>query len=154
MDYPFYYKGKQRGILTLTRSGIYTALRIEADGIDEKILRVSVFGEGRECSLGVAESRDGHMLFEKKLSRNSMKELPRIEYAAESNGRIDAPAEKQNAADKTENGGLVWKKRADGSLIANDGVSDIIALPAEIRTCTAKCRIKIIEGRGYMLFRY
>lgn len=159
MEYPFYYKGRQCGKLSAEESGIYTVLRVEAEGIEDSILRISVCGDGRECRLGVAESRDGYVVFEKKLSRSAMKELPHIEYAAESGGKAaetSGTGEKRKSGEKKaiENGALVWIERADGSLAANDGLSDIIALPADIRGGRAKNRIKMINGRAYMLFRY
>lgn len=159
MEYPFYYKGRPCGKLSAEESGIYTVLRVEAEGIEDSILRISVCGDGREYRLGVAESRDGYVLFEKKLSRSAMKELPHIEYAAESGGKAAEARRTDEKRDKRErktieNGALVWIERADGSLAANDGISDIIALPADIRGGRAKNRIKMINGRGYMLFRY
>ncbi len=111
------------------------------------MLRISVYGEGRESCLGIAEVRDGKIHFEKKMSRNDIKEIPKkIEFASESGEKI-----REDSAGKTE---PVWKKRPDGSLISYDGISNIVALPAELRGKTGKERIKMINGRSYMLFRY
>ena len=152
MDYPFYYKGKLSGTLSVAESGIYTLFRLDAEKIDKKMLRVSVYGEGKESCLGLAEVRGGKIYFEKKLSRNAMRELPRkIEYAAETGEKA---AEKIQKKEEEKETGLVWEKRPDGSLISNDGKSNIVALPAELRGKTGKDKIKVIDGCSYMLFRY
>lgn len=146
MDYPFYYKGKRSGTFSLTESGIFSLLRVEGENIYEKMLRLSVYGEGKEYYLGIAEIKNANVYIEKKLSRSEMKNLPGIiEYAAESGKKIPENTEK-----KTEK----WKRRKDGSLWGNDGISDIVALPAELRSERGKEKIKFIDGRTYMLFRY
>ena len=151
MDYPFYYKGKLSGTLSVAESGMYTVFRLTAENIGEKMLHVSVYGEGKESCLGLAEVRAGKIHFEKKLSRNSMKALPaKIEYAAEAGEKAKEKPEMK----KPEKKDSTWKMRPDGSLISNDGISDILALPAELRSPTGKERIKVINGRSYMLFRY
>ena len=150
MDYPFYYSGKRSGTLSVSQSGVYTLFRVNAENIGEKMLRVSVYGDGKEYCLGVAEVRERKLYFEKKLSRNCMKGLPQnIEYAAQSGEKSE-----KDLLKKTQDNGSAWKRRADGSLISNDGISSIIALPAELRGNTGKDRIKIINGKAYMLFRY
>lgn len=150
MDYPFYYNGQRAGTLKVSESGLYTVFSLSAENIDKKMLRISVYGDGREYCIGVAEAREKKINFEKKLSRNAMKELPdKIEYAAETGKKSI-----ENSASKTDNGSPAWKKRPDGSLVSNDGISDIVALPAQLRKNTGKERIKIIDGQSYILFRY
>lgn len=147
MDYTFYYKGKPSGTFSMTESGIYSILRVEGKNIDEKILRLSVYGGGKEYYLGLADANNGKVLFEKKLSRSDMKKLPQvIEYAAESDCRT-----KENSAQNKVKG---WVRRKDGSLWTNDGISNIIALPADLHSKTGKEKIKVIDGGTYMLFRY
>lgn len=128
--------------------------RLQAEGIDEKILRISVYGEGKEACLGLAEVREGRADFEKKLSRRAMQELPgKIEYAAKAGERTEERRNERPAEGKPEGTGLSWEKRPDGSLFARDGESSIVALPADLRGEAGKDRIKVIEGRSYMLFR-
>jgi len=147
MNYPFYYKGKLSGTFSVTESGIFSILRAEGENIDEKILRLSVYGEGKEYYLGIADVKNGEVRFEKKLSRSEMKNLPKvIEYAAESDHRTT-----ETGVGRKVKG---WVRRKDGSLWTNDGISDIVALPAELRSKTGKEKIKVIDGVTYMLFRY
>ena len=155
MDYPFYYNGKRAGTLSTAESGIYTVFRLTAEGIGEKMLRVSVYGAGKEACLGLAEVREGKLDFEKKLSRQSMKAFPqKIEYASRAGEAAEEKTDSEEPEKRTEEQGLVWKKRPDGSLFARDAAGGIVALPAEVRAEAGKGRIKVIEGRSYMLFRY
>ena len=154
MDYPFYYKGKRTGTLCASESGVYTVFRLQAEGIDEKMLRISVYGEGKEAGLGLAEVREGRAEFEKKLSRRAMQELPgKIEYAAKGGERTEEKKSERQTEKKPEETGLIWERRPDGSLFARDGESGIMALPADLRGEAGRERIKVIEGRSYMLFR-
>ena len=50
--------------------------------------------------------------------------------------------------------GLLWYSRADGSLTAFDGISSLLALPAELRAPDARAVERVIEGRRYLIFRY
>ena len=49
--------------------------------------------------------------------------------------------------------GLLWYSRADGSLTAFDGISSLLALPAELRAPDAHTVERVIEGRKYLIFR-
>ena len=50
--------------------------------------------------------------------------------------------------------GLLWYSRGDGSLTAFDGVSSLLALPAELRTPDDRAAERVIEGKKYLVFRY
>ena len=50
--------------------------------------------------------------------------------------------------------GLLWYSRGDGSLTAFDGVSSLLALPAELRTLDDRAAERVIEGKKYLVFRY
>jgi len=50
--------------------------------------------------------------------------------------------------------GLLWYSRGDGSLTAFDGISSLLALPAELRTPGAGTVERVIEGKKYLVFRY
>lgn len=155
MDYPFYYKGKRAGTLSVTESGIYTLFRLTAEGVDEKMLRISVYGEGKEACLGLAEVRAGKLELEKKLSRQSMKAFPgKIGYAAKAGEKAEEKTEVRKPEIKKEEKGLIWEKRPDGSLYTRDAAGGLVALPSDLRTEAGRERIKVIEGRSYMIFRY
>jgi len=50
--------------------------------------------------------------------------------------------------------GLLWYSRSDGTLTAFDGISSLLALPAELRTPGAGTVERVIEGKKYLVFRY
>ena len=50
--------------------------------------------------------------------------------------------------------GLLWYRRADGSLVSFDGVSSLLAIPARLRETPAQAVERVIEGEKYLVFRY
>ena len=50
--------------------------------------------------------------------------------------------------------GLLWYSRPDGSLVAFDGISSLIALPAEPGARLPRAAERVIEGQKYLVFRY
>ena len=49
---------------------------------------------------------------------------------------------------------LQWFSRRDGTLVSFDGISCLVALPAELRHADRRAVIREIAGRKYMVFRY
>ena len=52
-----------------------------------------------------------------------------------------------------ETEGLLWLRRADGSLTAHDGVSGLLALPAVLKNAPGRAVLRQIEGKDYLVFR-
>lgn len=50
--------------------------------------------------------------------------------------------------------GLLWYRRGDGSLVSFDGISSLLAIPAELRAPSARTSERVIEGKKYLVFRY
>ena len=50
--------------------------------------------------------------------------------------------------------GLLWYRRGDGSLTAFDGISSLLAVPAELRSKSDRMAERVIEGKKYLVFRY
>ena len=49
--------------------------------------------------------------------------------------------------------GLLWYSRPDGSLVSFDGISTLLALPAELRAPVSGAAERVIEGKKYLVFR-
>ena len=49
---------------------------------------------------------------------------------------------------------LLWYRRPDGSLVSFDGVSSLLAIPAELRAPNGRMAERVIEGKKYLVFRY
>lgn len=166
MEYPLYIRGQRRGELSVERDGLFTALEIWAESM-EGMLRVSVYGEGREGYLGILQPRCGKLWLRKKLSRREMAALPeKIEYAAEAGlkrpgeaaAAPEPPAKEKPTASPASHAEqedeLLWFTRPDGTLRAFDGKHTIVAIPAKLRREIPGAVLKRIGGREYMLFRY
>ena len=81
--YPILLSGETKGTIHVVHSGLFTEFtaRCEDPG---GLLRLSVYGDGREGYLGVMEPRDGTLTLQRRLSRTAMAAFPDpIEYAAE-----------------------------------------------------------------------
>lgn len=50
--------------------------------------------------------------------------------------------------------GLLWYSRPDGSLVSFDGISSLVAFPAELRARRGGAAERVIEGKKYLVFRY
>ena len=90
MDIPIIVSGKETGRLSVGREGPYTLFQgcCEDNG---EVLRLSVYGGGREGRLGVMAPGEGGLTLRRKLSRAAMAAFPdTIEYAGPSG---QAPAQ-------------------------------------------------------------
>ena len=50
--------------------------------------------------------------------------------------------------------GLLWYRRTDGSLVAFDGISSLVAIPSALRGGVPQGAERVIEGKKYLVFRY
>ena len=147
-------------------------------------MRLWVCGGGECAYLGVMQPWSGGLYLRRRLSRRELKDFPaQIEYAADrgssslhnSSGSVEkldiefaAPiAGLHNdyissltpscpfPADIPEDApSLQWFSRRDGTLVSFDGISCLVALPAELRRADRRAVIREIAGRKYMVFRY
>lgn len=139
-DYPFIYRGRTAGTLSVTGSGLFTVFELICRYTPE-ILRVSVYGGGKAFYLGIPQPQGKGLYLRRKLTRQEMLAVPeKIEYAA--CGEVHNRSERSDA-DK-------WTPHADGTLTSKD----CIALPAALRSVPPGVVLKDINGRTYMLFRY
>ena len=139
MEYPVYIDGKKAGKLSVYSQGLYTVYSARVEGRRE-LLRLSVYGQGREGKLGLMQPGDNFMYLERRLSKDAQRSFPRkIEYAAP-------------AGEKPRSGsGLLWYRHRNGTLSAFDGVRQLVAIPVRCGLCF---RTRCIEGREYAVFYY
>ena len=144
MEYPFIYSGSVFGTLTVTESGLFTVFELITQYTPE-ILRVYVRGGGKSFYLGIPEPRGKGLYLCRRLSKREMLAVPEsIEYASCGERGV------QNAEVPQSTDGTVWTRHSDGTLRSGD----LIAIPAALSAMADGVRLKIIEGRTYMLFRY
>lgn len=136
--YPVLINGEKKGTLTVSREGLVT--RFDAKCEDPgTLVRLSVYGGGREGYLGVMTPENGVLTLHRKLTRAALAAFPaEIEFAAEAGRKTAAPEQKpekrteaaplqaapaqpvpmQNTAPKPREraGDIVWRDAGDGSL--------------------------------------
>lgn len=182
MDYPLMIDGTDAGTLSVSEEGLYTCFEARA-GERDGLVRLWVCGGGECAYLGVMQPWSGGLYLRRRLSRSELKGFPaQIEYAADRGGEslhnLENLAAKPDTesvvpalslhnaespsstscpfpADIPENTpSLQWFSRRDGTLVSFDGISCLVALPAELRRTDRRAVIREIAGRKYMVFRY
>lgn len=183
MEYPLIIDGEKCGRLNVTQEGLYTVFEAVA-AREGELVRLSVYGGGRESYLGVMQPWSGGLYLRRRMSRRERAAMPpELEYAAPS-GMIarsesvlydevdpnaqatpegesaptpqarEVTARKKAELAPADDDALVWFSRPDGSLTAFDGEKSLVALPAELRRAEPRAALREINGRTYMLFRY
>lgn len=142
--YPVLLCGEKKGTLTVSCEGLTT--RFDAKCEDPgTLVRLSVYGGGREGYLGVMTPENGVLTLHRRLTRAALAAFPaEIEFAAEAGRKTAAPEQKpesarppekrteaapvqaapaqstpmQNTAPKPREraGDIVWRDAGDGSL--------------------------------------
>ena len=183
MDYPLMIDGNEAGTLSVSEEGLYTCFEAHA-GERDGLVRLWVCGGGECAYLGVMQPWSGGLYLRRRLSRSELKGFPaQIEYAAdqsvESLHNLESSAAQSDVkpavpvlglhnvdgasptpscpfpADIPEDApSLQWFSRRDGTLVSFDGISCLVALPAELRHADRRAVIREIAGRKYMVFRY
>ena len=164
--YPLLIDGRESGELRVTRRGALTLFEAEAED-GGGILRLSVYGGGREGSLGVmSPSGEGRVALRRQLSRAALRDFPEhIEYAApagaapavtepEPGPEPESAPEPEPGQDEGPEGGLIWYSSPDGTLSAHDGRRLLVALPADDARVPAWAGdvVRSINGRKYVVF--
>ena len=164
--YPLLIDGRESGELRVTRRGALTLIEAEAED-GGGILRLSVYGGGREGYLGVmSPSGEGRVALRRQLSRAALRDFPeQIEYAApagaapavtepEPGPEPESAPEPEPGPDEGPEGGLIWYSSPDGTLSAHDGRRLLVALPADDARVPAWAGdvVRSINGRKYVVF--
>ena len=155
--YPIMIDETLAGKLTVDRQGARTVFDAECRMLPG-LIRLSVYGGGKEGYLGVLAPEDGKLRLRKALSRSQMRAFPEEIESAERAGieRAAPPAtvepqpepepesepetepepelEPEPEAEPEEPAapelsGLSWYSSPDGALVCFDGVRSLIALP-------------------------
>ena len=162
-SWPVMFGGREIGSLRAHERGAMTVF--EAEAADPGgVLRLSVYGGGREGYLGVmSPSGEGRVALRRSLSRAALRGFPeRIEYAAPSGEAAPAPEPEKPAPEPVSEpepesepeDGLIWYSSPDGTLSAHDGRRLLVALPADDARVPAWAGdvVRYINGRKYVVF--
>lgn len=156
MDYPLFIHGSEAGCVRFRREGLYTVLEAECFQRCEGLVRLWLHGGGESCYLGIMQPQGEGMLLRKKYSRHELLSLPQtIQYASDEevlhSTRSTAP-EPEPAQEREED--CLWFRGRGGSLIAQDSGGLLIAIPEELRSTRPGLKLRTIEGKKYIIFRY
>lgn len=162
-SWPVMFGGREIGSLRAYARGAMTVFEAEASD-PGGVLRLSVYGGGREGYLGVmSPAGEGRVALRRSLSRAALRGFPeRIEYAAPSGEAAHAPEPEKPAPETVSEpepapepeDGLIWYSSPDGTLSAHDGRRLLVALPADDARVPAWAGdvVRYINGRKYVVF--
>ena len=166
--YPIIIHGEKCGELSVTKEGSYTRFHAKCP-LRAEVIRLCVYGEGKEGYLGVPLPGGDMLILDKRLSPSSMKLFPgKIEgctLAGES--PVKTPAEmlqESSAAEVEESEELaevakeekptLWYATTDGALVSKDGEVEMVALPPEDERVPKDFpgQPRVIEGKEYLVY--
>lgn len=163
--YPIMIDGEHAGTLTVARRGLLTEFTARCAD-PGRLLRLSVYGGGREGYLGVMAPEGGGLVLCRRLSRSAMAGFPEaIEYAAEA-GQTPPPAAlpEETPQDETPaptppeapepDTDVLWYRAGDGSLFTDrDGVHyRAIPMAAWGLPMERAAGQRVIDGVEYAIF--
>lgn len=162
--YPIIIRGAQCGELSVTKQGAYTRFFAQCDKCAE-VIRICVYGEGKEGYLGVPVPKGEKLVLDKRLSPSSMKHFPeKIEgctlaghspIAKEEEKHEAEPMEECTQAEANEEeGSRLWYATTDGALVSRDGETEMVALPPDDERVPKNFpgQPRIIEGKEYLVY--
>ena len=162
-DYPIRIEGENRGTLTVLREGLTT--RFEARCADPgRLLRLSVYGGGKEGYLGVMAPDRGALTLSRRLTKTALAGFPEsIEYAAEAGRAVAPPPESPPPRPESPSPGekrgekdteLLWYAVGDGSLYTVYAGRAYRAIPCPARALPVPGMVerRRIEGIDYAVF--
>ncbi len=171
-NYPVSIKGENCGTLTVTKEGPYTRFSVDCAGRGE-VIRLSVYGGGKEGYLGVPLPEDGRLKLDKKLSPAAMKGFPaliercslseekaermadeKVETVIEPMVSSDEAGEKPDEPESKNEDSTFWYATTDGALVSHDGDREMVALPPEDERVPKEFpgEPRIIEGKEYLVY--
>ena len=177
--YPIMIDGTLAGKLTVTAQGARTVFSAECRLLPG-IIRISVYGGGKEGYLGVLVPEDGKLTLKKTMSPVQLRDFPAVIDCADRAGLaaqyceeavpesaeaeptpeeaapqiVPEPQTPELPADEAEDD-LYWYSSPDGALVRFDGERNLIALPAgDPRIPEGRGgQRRTVDGREYMVFR-
>ena len=179
--YPLLLDGAQAGEVRVSAQGGWTVFEVQCAMVSG-IVRVSVYGEGKEGYLGVLAPEGEGLALRRKLSRSELHAFPAaIEYAGRAGAPVatpspapDAPVGREPMAAGAppvepppepetppepeippDEADLYWYATTDGALTAFDGEQNLLALPmGDVRIPSDSCgEPRNIDGWDYVVFR-
>jgi len=167
--YPVIIDGELMGKLTVTARSGRTAFDAVCKPM-EGVVRISVYGGGREGRLGVLTPAGDGLALHKVLTRNDIMQFPAEIASVERSGR-ECPRPSEASAPQTEQRKndvgeppapqdlpaeeeQRWYSSPDGALVCFNGKRSLIALPVGDARIPAGCGglRKTVDGKEYIVY--
>ena len=160
--YPVFFEKSLWGELNVSSKG--SMLVFEAScSMREGVLRISVYGQGREGYLGVLMPEGDRLCLRKAMSRNMLRDFPReierVGLSGETTGTESTAQEPDGSSSEEEKHEVCaeevyWYSSPDGVLVGFDGEQGLVALPVGDERIPAnhKGEVKTIEDREYVVY--
>jgi hypothetical protein len=101
-SYPIILDGETTGELSVSREGLFWCFEARSEGRGE-LVRLSVYGEGREGYLGIMEPFGEMLRLTKKLSRAALRDFPlKISYAGQAGESDNTPLVREEKKEAQE----------------------------------------------------
>ena len=162
--YPVIIDSAVCGKLRVEKEGAYTRFSLCCP-MTEKVIRLSVYGEGREGYLGVPLPKEGKLCLDKRFSPSAMRGFPeKIDRCGLAGEKQEEPEENvpemtrceeaEAYPDEAQEDGPFWYASTDGALVSRDGDSEMVALPVgdERVPDNIPGQPRIIEGKEYLVY--
>ena len=151
-EYPVYLRGERAGTVRISKEGIryiVDAFCPHTDGL----VRLSLYGGGREGYLGVMQPENGGLRLRRSLSRSDAAAFPQAPaYAAERGGaRAERPAPKPPRERERD---TLWHPDGLGLLFAEENGETLCAVPRRFGMACRGTELppRVIEGEEYRVF--
>ncbi len=166
--YPIIIRGENCGELCVTREGAYTRF-LASCPLRAEVIRLCVYGEGKEGYLGVPLPKGEKLILDKRFSPASMKLFPdKIEGCTlageavlnkEAEKREEEPKSEATESEECEKNEeeekpTLWYATTDGALVSRDGELEMVALPPEDERVPKDFpgQARVIEGKEYLVY--
>lgn len=165
-SYPIIIKGENCGELIIAKEGAYTRFVAKCAFVGE-VIRLCVYGEGKEGYLGVPVPKEGMLILEKRFSPAALKDFPKhiegctlsgetiLQNKSEKEEAQDCAEEiKAEVEDAEEEQHRFWYATSDGALVSRDGEIEMVALPPDDERVPKNFpgQPKVIEGKEYLVY--
>ena len=159
-QYPIILNGEKKGKLSVVQEGLNTVFSAQCED-PGRLIRLSVYGEGKEGYLGVMQPENGAARLTKRLTKGALASFPRsIEFAGEAGQALPdkkkSPSAPSAAAPRPQerSSDIVWHPLGDGSLytVWNDQPYRAIPLAPCGLPLKKSVGTRQIDGINYAVF--
>lgn len=176
MEVPVIIAGTRAGTLSIRQEGLYTLYEARTGGNPGGLVRLWLHGEGESAYLGLLQPVENGLRLCRRLTALEQKRFPRnILCATDTESYHNAKEKNKESLENREKTGshkmtdaktcpwpapvsgkageLLWLRDSSGVLRSHDGVSELVALPAKLKSAPKTAVLRRIGDTDYLIFR-